>query len=542
MALRDWKVLMALAVPFLIYAAHSLLYRSWLIDDAGITFAYAFNLANGHGLVSQPGMEPVEGFSNPLWTGLISVMYLLGIFETYLTAKLIAALLVAGMMVGTYFVSKAVTNNRSIAGYVGIGACTLASVNPAFVVWSNSGLENPLYAFLVVVCALIAIRLLRVPSESARAPSIVAGLIVGMIALTRPDGIAFALTVSCVLVIRAVRDGLTIWWLARTMMWFSIPLVLLVGAYEAFRLAYFEAPLPNTFYAKHGTSIIRPFQQLFPQYGSGPKLAELFGSAFPYLGVVVQSIAVVFPIIFACTRKGRRHDGLAVIFIFAGTSACIYMALPADWMLEYRFATPFYPLIYILILAFVSNLARAFLRRETKSARNGAFAALIAVVAVSVGTFTHRAMAFARNPTCPLEEIAIRSGVTFNEYRKVLGISNGSLLSPDLGGTLMYSELRVIDLAGLCDKTIAPLINSDAEGLRDYILGTVKPTFIYIHTHWDRQTRFGLDPRFPTDYLQIGERDFVRIDALNVPVGEASKLAAQARDRVSLKKQRLYPR
>ena len=61
------KSLVWILVPFAAYVGLVALLGDWIIDDAGISFAYARNLAEGHGLVSQPGRVPVEGFSNFLW-------------------------------------------------------------------------------------------------------------------------------------------------------------------------------------------------------------------------------------------------------------------------------------------------------------------------------------------------------------------------------------------------------------------------------------------------------------------------------------------
>src|SRR5215831_18915345 len=71
----------AAVLPFALFLAHAWLLRDWLIDDAGISFAYARNLAAGHGLVAQPGSTPVEGFSNPLWTLLVAGIFKLGLFR-----------------------------------------------------------------------------------------------------------------------------------------------------------------------------------------------------------------------------------------------------------------------------------------------------------------------------------------------------------------------------------------------------------------------------------------------------------------------------
>jgi hypothetical protein len=73
----------------LVYVAHASLFHSWIVDDAGISFAYARSLATGHGLVAQPGAAPVEGFSNPLWTLLLASCFGLGLFDPLWTPKLL---------------------------------------------------------------------------------------------------------------------------------------------------------------------------------------------------------------------------------------------------------------------------------------------------------------------------------------------------------------------------------------------------------------------------------------------------------------------
>jgi hypothetical protein len=70
----------------------------WIIDDAGISFVYARNLASGHGLVSQPGLPPVEGFSNPLWVFMMAPFYAVGLFHPFIIPKVLSM-----MLVGTTF-------------------------------------------------------------------------------------------------------------------------------------------------------------------------------------------------------------------------------------------------------------------------------------------------------------------------------------------------------------------------------------------------------------------------------------------------------
>jgi len=54
---------------------------TWIVDDAGLTFAYARSLSSGDGLVLQPGAAPVEGFSSPAWMALLVVGRWLGLFD-----------------------------------------------------------------------------------------------------------------------------------------------------------------------------------------------------------------------------------------------------------------------------------------------------------------------------------------------------------------------------------------------------------------------------------------------------------------------------
>ena len=51
--------------------AHMLQYGACVQDDAFISFRYAANLLDGHGLVYNPG-ERVEGYTNFLWTLLLA--------------------------------------------------------------------------------------------------------------------------------------------------------------------------------------------------------------------------------------------------------------------------------------------------------------------------------------------------------------------------------------------------------------------------------------------------------------------------------------
>src|SRR5690606_35986274 len=68
---------MGLAALALIVAFAGVIWPAWLSDDAFISFRYAQNLVDGHGLVYNQG-ERVEGYTNFLWTLLAAGVLALG--------------------------------------------------------------------------------------------------------------------------------------------------------------------------------------------------------------------------------------------------------------------------------------------------------------------------------------------------------------------------------------------------------------------------------------------------------------------------------
>jgi hypothetical protein len=70
---RVIHVILCLAIA---YGVGSAYYRRWVCDDAFISYRYALNLVEGHGLVFNSG-ERVEGYTNFLWTLWCAVALLL---------------------------------------------------------------------------------------------------------------------------------------------------------------------------------------------------------------------------------------------------------------------------------------------------------------------------------------------------------------------------------------------------------------------------------------------------------------------------------
>lgn len=478
-----------LALAFAILIAHSLLFRHWIIDDAGISFVYARNFADGYGLVSQPYQPPIEGFSNPSWVFLLSPFFALRIFHPIITPKVISIILT---VISFSLLQK--TIKRLGFGYgVGNFVLILLAINTSFVVWSSSGLENPLY-----VCLIVVLFTILATNSLTNKRSVVISVIASLIALTRPDGMLFLLLFP----IWIVWTHRTHWQAAfRPLSRYSVGTVIVFGGYILFRLAYFRDALPNTYYAKDSVGAQYFGQVLFLIPDIDFKLLDLIGSTSGLLRLwvlIIFLVAVVW--IIAKNQFTQNYQLVGIFFLF---TFALYMLLPPDWMEEYRFATPFYPFFYLL-LAISVNTTLSSLQPANFNRLRFFFASLFLLLSVTI--FVPRSLTFAASPTVPFNRIANNYAFPFNTYAERLELEAASFLLPDLGGTLYYSELEIIDLAGLTDAIIArELYNDDKTRLHDYIFEERQPTFIHTHGFFNYRAQLDTDPRFDRDYVALCE-------------------------------------
>ena len=138
---------------------------------------------------------------------------------------------------------------------------------------------------------------------------------------------------------------------------------------------------------------------------------------------------------------------------------------------------------------------------------------ITAAAGLSAAVFVSPSLLFAARPTVPFSQVADDYGVAFNRYAEMLDVQGGSILLPDLGGTLYTSRLRVHDLAGLCDRTIGRTLRRNPAAFHDYVFDTLRPTFIHTHEYWTAVAGLDLDPRFRRDYVPLVEyvEDWVRV-------------------------------
>ena len=132
----------------------------FLCDDAFISFRYARNLLEGHGLVFNPG-EYVEGYTNFLWVLELAALWgVMGIpperaapwLSVACTVGVVAAL-------GVWLARVPGVRQRWLVAWMAFGLlCTSAT----FAVWtSGGGLETRQFTLLIVVAVVCLTRLLQ---------------------------------------------------------------------------------------------------------------------------------------------------------------------------------------------------------------------------------------------------------------------------------------------------------------------------------------------------------------------------------------------
>ncbi|MGH3631660.1 MAG: hypothetical protein ACRDRL_30005 [Sciscionella sp.] len=471
-------------------SAHAALYGRWIVDDAAITFSYARSVSEGMGPVLQPGATPVEGYSDPTWMVLLALGrlagafdhgLLLGIPDYVLFPKALGLVFVAGILLACHHAAAQVCARFAALVTLAIGL-GLAAI-PSFVIWCVSGLENGLFAFLVVwLAVLLWVAVLR--SEVLRIRvALLAGLLVALAALTRPEGLIYGAAYPLVVLLALRRGALRA--ALRPVGLFLAAFGIPFGGYETWRVVEFGSLLATPSIAK---------SQGLPTVAS---LTRPIGLVH-YVGigaVVVAALLVGFALYRAPWRRA-----LTALLVPLALAVIAYGVLMPDWMTEFRFATPVWPLA---MLATVLSAAE-FLRRSSKL-RGAVLLLVVLSSGVPTGAgFLADAQQFQHTPTLPACTVADLFGRGFNSYADILGIKHGSLLLPDLGGTAMTSRLRLVDMAGLTQPHIAELIKThNAIGLRDYVFNTIKPTFIHSWGPWAAGNGITSDPRLARDYVPI---------------------------------------
>jgi hypothetical protein len=264
-----------------------------LFDDGMISMQYARNLAQGRGLVFNPG-ERVEGYTNPLWVLLMAAFHLLPIAasKVSLGVQCCGALFLLLNLAAVFTLAR-----RMAPGSVGIplGAGILTAAYLPLNTWGLQGMEVSVLALLVTGAALLAARSLDA-NRFAAAPY----WLLGVGTLVRPDMVVPLLGLT--IFMGCLHTGFR----RREWAWGIGLLVLFTTLQTAFRWLYYGEFLPNTYYLK------------VTQYPFHLRVSRgLF--AFAEFALKLNWLILAIPPALALFKRDRR--GWLLAWIFACQSA-----------------------------------------------------------------------------------------------------------------------------------------------------------------------------------------------------------------------------
>jgi hypothetical protein len=441
----------------LAYVLHALYYRG-LIDDAFISFRYARNLVDGHGLVFNPG-ERVEGYTNLLWVLVLAASMRLGGDPAVWSQVLGVA---AGLGTLTVVFRAA---GRVTSAPVALAAPAFLATNRTFCAWSTGGLESSLFTFLGV----LGVSLLG----SARPRAFLwAGIALGLGALTRPEGVLVAAGVGLALGLEAWRARPTA---GRRLPWRDLvpvlgPVALMVGAQLLFRLLYYGRFAPNTAAVK--------VPGLYP--ASGLVHAALFARD-NLLGP--EAVALALAIGAAWPRPGARASASTLSVTRCGLLASavylLYIVLIGGDHFEYRF---FHPILALLAVPLAAGVARGAEALRGTGSRTlaltaaGTLAGLVALhgLVVSYAGFQSVDRPVALGPqrgrvsvvSVEFEQEFVRQFVRLGRWLRVHADPGETVALRAIGAVAYYSGLRVLDVHGLIEPDLSrlPVRRRDAVG------------------------------------------------------------------------------
>jgi hypothetical protein len=288
-----------LAFACLMFVLLSRYHWHQICDDAFIAFRYADHVVAGLGPVWNRG-EAVEGYSSPLWLGLLVVGRAAGI-ALPLWSGVLGVFFSALCLVFVHRLAFALSDSRLVAA----GASAAASLLYPIYYWAPAGLETALYAALMTAATWSLV------ARSTWAWSLVAACL----GVARPEGPFL----SCALVgLAAVANGRSGLRPGRICLALGPALAWLV-----FRRAFYGDWLPNTYFAKATGSLVFRLET----------------------GVVYAIWAVGGLVVTAATAylAGMATRKVTSAILFLALALAVVVVGGGDWMWHGRMLAPVLP-------------------------------------------------------------------------------------------------------------------------------------------------------------------------------------------------------
>jgi len=409
-----FALLLVLAISLL----HQLIYRT-VAEDAYIAFRYARNAAQGYGFVFNPG-ERVEGYSDFLWTASLSFLHRLFGLDLPRTASTMGVVFVLVGVLLTWRLAMKLTSNGALA----VVAALIVASSSTYSAYGPSGLEGPLFS------AVVLMLLLAIYSDHF----LIAGLLLGLGVMTRPDGILLVVPIAVAVLL---TPGLTAATRLKKIMLAGGSALLLGIPWTLWRVAFYGYLIPNAVAAKRGMNFVH-------QISDGTWYLARF--CIVHLPLVAAVLILAIPAVRRADQASRSFAAAAATAMFAAVYASFVLLAGGDWMPGYRFLGPVVPPLAVLLVYLISENPPIFNALTGWRVRGVLTAACAFMVGVSSVLLVPKFRAWDQQ-TKGLGEIGIWLHDSVPKTVTTACFACGALP--------YFSELATLDMLGLADEHIA---------------------------------------------------------------------------------------
>lgn len=449
------------------------------LDDSWIHQTYARNLALTGRWEFISG-EVSAGSTSPLWTMLLSLGYLLGIKNPFLWTTLLSVSILSGMALLCYETLSTITKKQTNLALAGC----LILIFDWHLLWSaGSGMETLLYCFLGLTIFYLLLK---------NQCWLWIGILTGLIVWVRPDGITFLGPIFLVLGLRLIKKQTTI----SSLVYFLVPFCCFLFLYGWFNYSLSGNVLPNTFYAKqleYTSALLIPLWK---------RLGQIF--MIPLVGAGLFLIPGFLLSIKNAISK--RDIWLATMILwFFGYGVLYAIKLPMVYQ-HGRYLFPIIP-IYFLIGLIGSfewiNQSHEEKHKITKIFPLVYFSLILCMILyIVIGE-----VAYIRDIKT-INRLMVEPAMWIKENTT----KDSVVAAHDIGAMGYFSERKIIDLAGLIEPEIIPIIR-DEQKIKEYLV-LENADYLVVFKDWYKSIHNLGDVKASFEFSEGSDKEVVEITQL----------------------------
>lgn len=405
------------------------------LDDAWIHQTYAKNLAQNGQWEYMPGVKSA-GSTSPLWTMLLSLGFMVGMKTPFLWTSILSAAMLVGIALVINEILQHFFKDTPLVGMAG----SLLVVLDWHLLWSaGSGMETLFYCLACVYIFWLLI--------SGRYWGWL-GAVCGLIVWIRPDGITMIGPVFLLMIVHIVskkikiRDGIT----------FAIPFVALLLLYGWFNYSISGSIFPNTFYAKqveYASVLQQPF---FLRLGD-ILLVPIAGAGLFLIPGFVYSIV--------SSIQKRNWWLISAVLWFFGYGMIYALRLPMVYQ-HGRYLFPLVPVFYLIGIIGTPGLLAAIAKPKKRLSKYSRL--FIVVLSVCSLIFAVSGKLALINDVKTIDQLMVKPALWIKDNTP----EDALIAVHDIGAMGYFGERKIIDLAGLIQPELIPIIR-DEQAIREYL-------------------------------------------------------------------------